>query len=86
MVEALATGTPVIALRNGSVDEVVDDGVTGFVCDDVDQMVAAVARLDEIDPHACRRVVEERFTVAAMSAGYERLYRELVREVRPALP
>ncbi len=78
MVEAMATGTPVIALRNGSVDEVVDDGVTGFVCDDVDQMVAAVARLDEIDSHACRRAVEERFSVAAMTAGYEALYTGLV--------
>jgi len=77
MVEAMAAGTPVIALRNGSVDEVVDDGVTGFVCDDVDQMVAAVARLGEIDPLACRRAVEERFSVATMTAGYEALYRGL---------
>jgi len=80
MVEAMATGTPVIALRNGSVDEVVDDGVTGFVCDDVEQMVAAVARLGEIDPHDCRRAVEERFSVAAMTAGYEALYHELLRQ------
>ena len=80
MVEAMATGTPVIALRNGSVDEVVDHGVTGFVCDDVEQMVAAVARLDEIDPHACRRAVEERFSVATMTAGYEALYHELLRQ------
>ncbi len=64
-----------IALRNGSVDEVVDDGVTGFICDDVDQMVAAVGRLGEIDPRACRRAVEERFSVATMTAGYEALYR-----------
>ena len=80
MVEAMATGTPVIALRNGSVDEVVDDGVTGFVCDDVEQMVAAVARLDEIDPLACRRAVEERFSVATMTAGYEALYAKLLRQ------
>jgi len=74
MVEAMAAGTPVIALRNGSVDEVVVDGVTGFICDDVDGMVAAVGRLGEIDPHVCRRTVEERFSVAAMTAGYEALY------------
>ena len=74
MVEAMATGTPVIALRNGSVPEVVDDGVNGFICDDVDEMVAAVGRLDEIDPAVCRQTVEERFSVAAMTAGYERLY------------
>ncbi len=77
MVEAMASGTPVIALRNGSVDEVVDDGVTGFVCDGVDQLVDAVARLDEIDPKVCRRTVEERFSVSAMTAGYEALYRGL---------
>ncbi len=77
MVEAMASGTPVVALRNGSVPEVVDDGVTGFVCDDVDGMVAAVARLGEIDPYICRRAVEDRFSVAAMTAAYEALYRKV---------
>jgi len=74
MTEAMAAGTPVIALRNGSVPEVIDDGVTGFICDDVDGMVAAVDRLAEIDPRTCRRVVEERFSVARMTVGYEALY------------
>jgi len=77
MVEAMASGTPVVALRNGSVPEVVDDGATGFIRDDVDGMVEAVGRLSEIDPHVCRRVVEERFSVAAMTAGYEALYEGL---------
>jgi len=77
MVEAMAAGTPVVALRNGSVSEVVDDGVTGFVCDDVDGMLAALDRLGEIDPYVCRRTVEERFSVAAMTAGYEAMYRDL---------
>ena len=78
MIEAMATGTPVIALRQGSVPEVVEDGRTGFVVDGVDEMVAAVARLPEIDPRACRRSVEERFTVARMCDDYEALYRRLV--------
>jgi glycosyltransferase involved in cell wall biosynthesis len=78
MIEAMASGTPVVALRNGSVDEVVDEGVTGFVCDDVDGMVAAVERLDEIDPAVCRRTVEERFSVARNCAGYEALYERLL--------
>jgi glycosyltransferase involved in cell wall biosynthesis len=78
MTEAMASGTPVVALRNGSVPEVLDDGVTGFICDDVDQMVAAVDRLDEIDPAACRRTVEERFSVARMTAGYAARYERLV--------
>ena len=83
MVEAMASGTPVIALRNGSVSEVVDDGVTGFVCDDVEEMLAAVDRLGEIDPYVCRRTVEERFSVAAMTVGYEALYRGLVEGAAP---
>ena len=78
MIEAMAAGTPVVALRNGSVDEVMMDGRTGFVVDDVDQMVAAVGRLDEIDPHACRQSVEERFGVARMTATYEALYAKLL--------
>ncbi len=75
MIEAMAAGTPVIALRDGSVPEVVEDGVGGFVCADVDDMVAAVARLDEIDPEACRASVARRFSVEAMTAGYEAVYR-----------
>jgi glycosyltransferase involved in cell wall biosynthesis len=78
MTEAMASGTPVVALRNGSVAEVLDDGVTGFICDDVDQMVAAVGRLDEIDPKVCRATVEQRFSVARNTAGYEALYERLL--------
>jgi len=77
MIEAMAAGTPVVALRAGSVSEVVEDGVGGFVCDDVDGMVAAVGRLAEIDPGACRASVAERFGVDAMAAGYEAVYRGL---------
>ena len=57
MIESLAAGTPVIALRRGAVPEVLVDGVTGFICDDVDEMVAAVGRLDEIDPARLPRLV-----------------------------
>jgi glycosyltransferase involved in cell wall biosynthesis len=78
MIEAMAAGTPVVALRNGSVDEVMEHGRTGFVVDDVDQMVAAVGRLGEIDAHTCRRSVEERFSVARMTASYEALYAKLL--------
>ena len=79
MIESMAAGTPVIALRRGSVPEVVADAVSGFICDDVDDMVDAVRRLDEIDHEACRRHAA-RFDVAAMCEGYERVYRSLVRE------
>ena len=78
MVEAMACGTPVIAFRNGSVPEVIADGVTGFIVDSVDEMVEAVRRADEIDPHACRRWVAERFTVDRVIQDHLRVYRELL--------
>jgi len=71
MVEALACGTPVIAFDEGSAPEVVEHGRTGFVVEDEHAMAAAVERLDEIDPHRCRRSCEERFSVEAVVAGYE---------------
>ena len=77
MIESLAAGTPVIALRRGSVPEVIEDGVTGFVCDDVDAMVRATERIGEIDPEECRRKAE-RFSGAAMCRGYERVFERLV--------
>ncbi len=83
MVEAMATGTPVIAYRAGSVPEVVVDGVTGFICDSVHDMVEAIPRVRALDRRACREHVERRFSAAAMAAGYEDAYRSLL-EHRPA--
>jgi glycosyltransferase involved in cell wall biosynthesis len=77
MVEAMACGTPVVALRRGSVPEVVADGVTGFVRDDVDQLAEAIGRVQELDPAACRRHVKERFDVPVMVSGYEEVYRRM---------
>jgi len=77
MIESLACGTPVIALRQGSVPEVIEHGRSGFVVETADEMVEAFARIDEIDPAECRRAVEERFGsetfVAAHEAAYARL-------------
>jgi len=78
MIEAMATGTPVIAMACGSVPEVVAHGVTGFVCRSIDEMVAAVRRVPELSREACRRHVEEHFTVRHMADGYEAVYRALV--------
>lgn len=78
MAEALACGTPVVALRRGSVPEVVRPGVTGFVCDTEDQLVEAVGRLGEIDRAACRADAERRFSPGAMAEKYERVYRCLL--------
>jgi glycosyltransferase involved in cell wall biosynthesis len=77
MIEAMACGTPVIAFRRGSVPEVIEDGVTGFVVDDVEGAVAAVARLDELDRAVIRRRFEERFAEDIMIDNYVELYREL---------
>lgn len=74
MVEAMACGTPVIATRLGPVPEVVADGETGFVVDDLDAAVVAVDRLGEIDRVACRARVQERFSVDRMVEGYLRVY------------
>ena len=80
MVEAMACGTPVVALRAGSVPEVVEDGVTGFVCDHPDELPAAIARVDELEPKACRQRVTDLFDVPQMAEGYEAVYRKVVRE------
>jgi glycosyltransferase involved in cell wall biosynthesis len=77
MIEAMACGTPVIARPCGSVSEIVRDGVTGFIAETVDDLTAAVKRIDVIDRAACRRHVEERFTAAVMAEGYEAVYRRL---------
>jgi glycosyltransferase involved in cell wall biosynthesis len=78
MIEALACATPVIGLRWASVPEVVDDGVTGFVTDDVDGMVGAIGRIGEIDRAACRRAAEQRFDAARMVDDYERAYETVI--------
>jgi glycosyltransferase involved in cell wall biosynthesis len=77
MAEALACGTPVIGLRRGSVPEVIDHEVTGFVCDSVDEMVNSVSILTRIDRNHCRKAMEERFSDCAMIDAYERIYRTL---------
>jgi glycosyltransferase involved in cell wall biosynthesis len=78
MVEALACGTPVIAFRRGSVPEVIDDGVTGFICDDEASMVEAIGRLDEIDRARCREVAQARFAPERMAEDYIEVYEQLV--------
>ena len=75
VIEALACGTPVIARNRGSMRELVDHGVTGFLVDDQAGAIAAVARLGEIDRNACRAAVAARFTVDHMADRYLALYR-----------
>jgi glycosyltransferase involved in cell wall biosynthesis len=79
MIEAMACGTPVIACRRGSVPEVIDEGVTGFVVDDVDGAVRAVGRLGELSRRRCREVFEKRFSARRMARDYLAIYQRLPR-------
>ena len=76
MVEAMACGTPVVALRGGAVNEVVEDGITGFICDRVEDLPALIDKADQIDPYACRNRAAREFDVNRMVEGYERLFLE----------
>jgi glycosyltransferase involved in cell wall biosynthesis len=78
VVEAMACGTPVIATRRGSMPELIEDGVTGFLVDSLDEAVAAIARIDSIDRAACRRAAVERFGVDRMAEEYLALYRRML--------
>jgi glycosyltransferase involved in cell wall biosynthesis len=80
MPEALACGTPVLALRHGSVPEVLHDGETAFIRDSEDELVETVSRLGEIDRGRCRAEAERRFSPAAMAAAYEQVYANAIRQ------
>jgi glycosyltransferase involved in cell wall biosynthesis len=78
MIEAMACGTPVIAYRRGSVPEVLEDGVTGFIVDKVEAAVSAVERVAALDRRKCRQVFERRFTASRMAEDYVKIYRQLL--------
>jgi len=78
VVEALASGTPVIATNRGAMPELIDHGVTGFLVDTVDEAVDAIGRIGEIDRTACRAAVSARFTVERMADRYLQLYRSIL--------
>ncbi len=77
MVEAIACGTPVIAFRRGSAAEVIDDGVTGFLVDDMSGAVAAAGRVGALDRAKARAVFERRFAIERVASDYLRIYRNL---------
>jgi hypothetical protein len=77
MIEAMACGTPTIAFRCGSVPEVIDDGVSGFIVDDLAAATAAVKRVDELERAKIRAAFEKRFTVERMADEYLTIYRNL---------
>jgi glycosyltransferase involved in cell wall biosynthesis len=77
MIEALACGVPVVAFRGGSVPEVIDDGVTGFIVNSLEDAIAATRNIDRLSRPRCRAVFEQRFNVTRMASEYLRLYEEL---------
>ncbi len=78
MIEAMACGTPVIAFRRGSVLEIIDDGLTGFICRDVGEAVEAVGRIGRLSRRRCREMFEQRFSVTRMASDYVEVYQRLV--------
>ncbi len=79
MIEAMACGTPVLAFRRGSVPEIIEEGVTGFIVDGMDHAGPALARVLALDRYAVRRRFEERFSAARMAKDYVKLYRTMLR-------
>lgn len=80
LIEALACGTPVLAYRRGSIPEIIEDGLTGFVCDSLAEMVSAVERVQFLDRRRCRQAFEERFTVERMVRDYLDVYEQMLSE------
>lgn len=76
--EALAAGTPVIAFRNGSLPELLDDGVTGYLVDSEDEFQARMQQIDQIDRSACQRIAQERFDMAVMAEHYSQLFQRFI--------
>ena len=82
MIEAMACGTPVVAFNCGSVPEVIDDGVTGFIVNDIDEAVAAVGKVHTLDRARVRATFDRRFTARRMAEDYVELYQELAQPAR----
>jgi glycosyltransferase involved in cell wall biosynthesis len=82
MIESMACGTPVIAFDSGSVPEILEDGLTGFVVRDVEEAALAVRRLDHLFRPSIRSRFEERFSAAAMAREYVRIYKKLAAPAR----
>ena len=85
MIEAMACGTPVIAYNRGSVPEIIEDGLTGFIVEDEISAVAAVDRLSRLDRGAIRKQFETRFTARRMALDYLAAYRGLMEEAEPKI-
>ncbi|MBD2410559.1 glycosyl transferase [Nostoc calcicola FACHB-389] len=80
MVESMASGTPVIAIKLGSTQEVISHGRTGFLCNNIQECISAIDRVTELDRYACRQHVENHFSIEQMVDSYEAVYEQVTGE------
>lgn len=80
MVESMASGTPVIAMRMGSTEEVIVDGKTGFLCCNIEECINSLSQIDHLNRDTCRQYVENNFSIRQMSDGYEAVYQQIIAE------
>ncbi|HIK07557.1 MAG TPA: glycosyltransferase family 4 protein [Trichormus sp. M33_DOE_039] len=80
MVESMASGTPVIAMKLGSTTEVIAHGKTGFLCSNVEECVSAIDKVAGLERFYCREYVQKRFSLQAMTDGYEKVYRQILQD------
>ena len=78
MIEALACGTPVVTFKEGSAPELIDDGVTGYLCDEHDDLVDRISEVKALDRHACRAAAEERFSMRRMVQEHLDLFERII--------
>jgi glycosyltransferase involved in cell wall biosynthesis len=78
MIESMVTGTPVIAMNLGSASEVIASGVSGFLCQNVDECIDAIAKAAQLNRHTCRDHVLINFTAKRMANGYEAVYQKIL--------
>ena len=78
MAEALATGTPVLAFPNGAAPEIVEHGLTGYLCADEDAMTAAIGQVPGLERRRCRAAAEQLFSIDRMARDHVRLYRRVL--------
>lgn len=82
VIEALACGTPVVAMNRGAMPEIIQHGVTGFLAENEKEFGEYMQRVDEIDPQTCRRSVEEKFSADTMTAAYIERYKDIIKRTK----
>ncbi len=85
MIEAMAVGCPVISFNRGAASELIVDGKTGFLVDDVEGMVRAIASIDTIDRNVTRQHIEEHFSARVMTESYMKVYQRVIQSSHPIL-